>query len=281
MVWDGSDYLAVKPTSGGESLFVTMDGEVLAELNATKGDRDYLVDPLGSVAARLDMSGDVTSSFDYWPYGEPVTLPEDGEGPLLWVGSLGYYKDVGSRYYVRAREYDSRFATWMQIDPLWPEESAWHYVGGRPETHIDPSGRAKSKTCAVKICYRWIHGGIQHRFLCVDGPNGGCSAGLYSGDFRDTDPEKCTSAGATCVVVSRSCEEAQATCEEIRRRVGAGHPGFGFVTGGFCWGWSNNVLCSMCRRLSFPESVDCRRKFCASPHDSGGCGRTCNLERAI
>jgi RHS repeat-associated protein len=140
MVWDGSDYLQIKPSSGDSTLLVVLEGEVIGHVKGSEK-RDYIVDPLGSVVAYLNSSQTLTDQFEYWPYGEAASRIEDDVEPFLWVGSLGYFRENDLRTYIRAREYRPDLGSWMQLDPLWPNERAFAYVDGSPVLRIDPSGR--------------------------------------------------------------------------------------------------------------------------------------------
>ncbi|MBZ0214717.1 MAG: hypothetical protein K8H99_13030, partial [Nitrospirae bacterium] len=125
-VWDGSDYLQIKPSSGDATLLVVLEGEVVGHVKGSEK-RDYIVDPLGSVVAYLNDSQTLTDQFEYWPYGELAGEIEEGNGPLLWVGSLGYFRESDLRTYIRAREYRQDLGSWMQLDPLWPAGSGFGY----------------------------------------------------------------------------------------------------------------------------------------------------------
>jgi RHS repeat-associated protein len=139
-VWDGSDYLQIKPSTGDATLLVVLDGEVVGHVKGSEK-RDYIVDPLGSVVAYLNSSQTLTDQFEYWPYGEMVAEIEAGTEPLLWVGSLGYFRENDLRTYIRAREYRQDLGSWMQLDPLWPREHAYGYVTESPTSRVDPEGK--------------------------------------------------------------------------------------------------------------------------------------------
>jgi RHS repeat-associated protein len=138
MVWDGSDYAQVKRSTGTNSLFVVLDGEVVGEdLGGTL--RDFVVDPLGSVVGHLNSSGAITNAFEFWPYGESSGGTR-ASGTFQWVGSEGYYADPGTRTYIRAREYEQSIGSWLQLDLLWPDEQPYGYVRGRAINAVDPTG---------------------------------------------------------------------------------------------------------------------------------------------
>jgi hypothetical protein len=44
-------------------------------------------------------------------------------------------------HYVRARHYSHLTGNWSTVDPLWPDESEYRYVGGRASKLSDPSGK--------------------------------------------------------------------------------------------------------------------------------------------
>ena len=138
-VWDGADYLQIKPSSGDATLLVVLEGEVVGHVKGSEK-RDYIVDPLGSVVAYLNSSQALTDQFEYWPYGELIAEIEAGTEPFLWVGSLGYFRESDLRTYIRAREYRQDLGSWMQLDPLWPGEQAFAYALHQPTSAIDLSG---------------------------------------------------------------------------------------------------------------------------------------------
>jgi RHS repeat-associated protein len=104
--------------------------------------RDYGRDTLGSTAALYDESGNKTDEWEYWPYGEVRSHAGTSTTPFTFVGTLGYFMDAATRYYVRARSYRADLGRWTTVDPLWPDESAYGYVGGMPTMVVDPSGKA-------------------------------------------------------------------------------------------------------------------------------------------
>ena len=137
IVWDGWDYLQWRRPSGTH-VFHTMNGEIVGE-SVGGVVRDYLLDPLGSVVATLDSDG-LVDQFEYWPYGELVGDVPEGAPVFLWVGGLGYWFDADERRYVRHRMLRTDLGSWMQLDPLWPVEAAFHYSGRRPVSISDKSG---------------------------------------------------------------------------------------------------------------------------------------------
>jgi RHS repeat-associated protein len=108
-----------------------------------------LADHLGTIAAETDNRG--TRIYRGWfsPYGAGAT--STGEpGRFGWIGSYGY-RDAAwtngnhpaTNYltsYVRARHYSRYQARWTTVDPLYPDESSYGYVGGRPVSLTDIRG---------------------------------------------------------------------------------------------------------------------------------------------
>jgi RHS repeat-associated protein len=102
---------------------------------------DFLTDHLGSVIAEVDQDENVTYRARYSALGQATSSTGTGCG-FGWVGSYGY-RETGlphMSHYVRARHYSYITGGWSTVDPLWPEESAYGYVGGRSTAFIDPSG---------------------------------------------------------------------------------------------------------------------------------------------
>ncbi len=134
---------------GLSTAYYTVDGEIIGE--STNGLRlDYLTDALGSVTAKVDQTGAVTSTARYKPYGDKLVGSIYTFG---WVGAYGYRISAGG-IYIRNRTYASGAARWGTRDKLWPNESPYGYVFDNPIVRIDYNGlsptltrtRIKSKT---------------------------------------------------------------------------------------------------------------------------------------
>jgi len=83
--------------------YLTVDGEILSETRSGV-DTDYLTDPLGSVAGLIDSTQAIFATQGYWPYGEVQTSVGLWNGtPFGFIGSMGYYTELPSATYVRAR----------------------------------------------------------------------------------------------------------------------------------------------------------------------------------
>jgi len=122
----------------------TVQGRIFAERNSSTRDLDYLTDALGSVTELRDPATQSSkASVRYLAYGKrsstsaSVSLPKN-----LWVGAYGYRRTGRWRsdLYIRARHLGLFASRWTSIDPLWPEESAYGYVGENPIAGTDPSG---------------------------------------------------------------------------------------------------------------------------------------------
>ena len=161
-VWDGADYLQIKPSSGDPTLLVVLEGEVVGHVKGSEK-RDYIADPLGSMAAYLNSSQTLTDQFEYWPYGELITDVEVDTEPFLWVGSLGYFRENDLRTYIRAREYRQDLGSWMQLDPLWPRWAGYQYSGQSPTTLVDFDGlppKMRLVTLGYDVATRSLDKGI-------------------------------------------------------------------------------------------------------------------------
>jgi RHS repeat-associated protein len=223
----------------------------------------YVPDNLGSTVAMKNTSGTTTDSFTYWPYGEIRTRTGSTATPFTFVGNLGYYQVSTSRYYVRARDLRPDQARWQTVDPLWPQEMAYGYVGGSPLFNVDPSGKGTG-SCAVYYC-RVNSSRLKHAFTCVDGPNGGCSGGLSPGMFGgpgDKFYEKCSSiTGVTCTRYSTDCKVAQATCAALKSDPGTDQE---YWLDGFCWGFAKRKICDGCK--PYPAgSAEYKNCVCNAP----------------
>ena len=253
--------------------YLTVDGEILSEKRGADK-RDYLPDPLGSTAALLDSSQIKSDTFTYWPYGEVRTRTGSTPTPFQFVGTLGYYTDLGTdRVYVRARIYIPSLGRWLTADPLWPREDAYGYAALRPVMVQDASGRAPLRQgsnygkCAVYKCSElaW-DGGIggwipTHMYLCVTGPNGGCAGGLYPkggpwglGDLGNQGAPCGSHSGikVNCIPLSvGDCQLAAAVCACLKGPVP--HYLFPIST---CYTFPNFIIGCACDKLKF-KPKDC------------------------
>ncbi len=104
----------------------------------------YAADNAGSVIATADQSGNSTATYDYGPYGEPIT----SAGVPAWGGSryryTGQIEVPGAEtYYYKARVYDPSMGRFYQTDPTGTtsELNMYAYGGHDPINMIDPSGQ--------------------------------------------------------------------------------------------------------------------------------------------
>src|SRR5437870_105278 len=120
----------------GTVRYTVVDGEVIAEKR--NGVRSlYVPDPLGSTVALLDNAQAQTDTFSYWPYGENNARTGTTPTPFQFVGTTGYYRDSGSRTYVRARTLDARNGRWMTKDPVGNDNNdAYIYVSNGPLSNV-------------------------------------------------------------------------------------------------------------------------------------------------
>ena len=110
----------------------------------------YVPDPLGSTIGLVDSAGTLTDSWTYWPYGEVRTRTGSNATPFTFLGVLGYFQDVlNTLFYVRARHLRVDLARWLTVDPLWPSEPGYVYVGGAPTIEADPSGMSQASCCFI------------------------------------------------------------------------------------------------------------------------------------
>jgi RHS repeat-associated protein len=118
---------------------ITTDEEKVTEQVAV------VTNALGSVVATYK-DGWLTADRSYDPYGETRAEWND-VGRFGWVGGLGYRETRREwvSHYVRARHYGYPMGMWTSVDPLWPSEPAFGYVGGRPLSFIDPKGMQANK----------------------------------------------------------------------------------------------------------------------------------------
>ncbi len=151
--------------------FYSVNGQMMGyESGGVK--KDFLTDHLGSITAEIDQTQTRTYDTRYSAYGRNNWSIGTGCG-FGWVGSYGY-RETGlfhMSHYVRARHYLYVTGGWSTVDPLWPEENPFGYVGGRPTYGFDYDGR-RGSPC----------GGGENECGKLPGPKGACIALLCSMD---------------------------------------------------------------------------------------------------
>ena len=142
----------------GTVRYTVIDGEVIAEKR--NGVRSlYVPDPLGSTVALLDNTQTPTDTFSYWPYGENNARTGTTATPFQFVGTAGYFRDSGTRTYVRARTLDTAAGRWITNDPIGFAGDDWNlyrYAWNEVTSIIDASGMrpctpAESTACLAGV----------------------------------------------------------------------------------------------------------------------------------
>jgi RHS repeat-associated protein len=147
--------------------FYSVNGQMMGyESGGVK--KDFLTDHLGSITAEIDQTQTRTYDTRYSAYGRNNWSIGTGCG-FGWVGSYGY-RETGlfhMSHYVRARHYSYVTGAWSTVDPLWPDESTYGYVGGRATQGVDPTGT--SLVCLIP-CAPCAACGIDFLLVCPPGP---------------------------------------------------------------------------------------------------------------
>jgi RHS repeat-associated protein len=105
----------------------------------------YYTDPQGTVLAEADVSGNITATYDYAPYGTAVAnMSPAPDGP----GYTGHVNDPDSGLvYMQARYYDPAVGRFLSSDPAPPVASdlfnfnRYDYTNNNPVINIDVDGR--------------------------------------------------------------------------------------------------------------------------------------------
>ncbi|MDI9640031.1 hypothetical protein QM565_30445 [Geitlerinema splendidum] len=134
--------------------YYTCNGRIIGEKRADEErSRDYICDPWGNVIAVYQADWQI-AAITYDPWGEQLSNWNASSYRYLWGGGIGYRQTnkEWATHYVRARHYSFMDGTWTTIDPLWPQEPAYQYVGNRVTRSIDPSGKHPCDQRTKRYC---------------------------------------------------------------------------------------------------------------------------------
>ena len=106
----------------------------------------------------VSIGGNITDGYLYKAFGEELLVSGTTVNPLRFGGEVGYYRDIASRLYVRARHLRTDLGRWMSRDPIG-FKGGWHlyqYVVNAPVLFTDPTGlqwwRWPCCNPAIKLC---------------------------------------------------------------------------------------------------------------------------------
>ncbi len=106
----------------------------------------YHFDRRGSTVALTDITGNVTDTFQYGPYGELVNRTGTTTIPFLYCGQYGVMTDHNGLYYMRARYYNPDIKRFINQDVLLGDINngqslnRFAYVNGQPVLYVDQDG---------------------------------------------------------------------------------------------------------------------------------------------
>ena len=171
-----------------------------------------------------------------------------------------FYMAGTARFLTRVRE-----AEWLG------GEHPYAYAMNNPVTYTDPSGNKPQKSdgmgnnfgeCAVYICEEktlpGIFGGIpSHKYICVTGPGGGCSGGLYpagagvSPGKIDNRNESCKSRTepfrVDCEKIAVGCDIAANVCACVKNSFS--NPGWYVFPVRTCYTYPRDMIRCACHAL--------------------------------
>lgn len=134
--------------------YTVVDGELLSE-NRNGTERQYVPDAQGNTIALLDTSGAIAKAFSYWSYGS-LESGDAATTKYLHGGTYGIRRQSNGDYYARFRIEDPLDGKWFTVDPLWPRDAPYTFVGANPSSFIDPMGLLKTINCPTHID-KWLN----------------------------------------------------------------------------------------------------------------------------
>ncbi|MEN6460939.1 MAG: X2-like carbohydrate binding domain-containing protein [Syntrophomonas sp.] len=130
----------------------------------------YHYDRRGSTVAITNMTGAITDTFSYGPYGELANHSGGTDTPFLYNGKDSVMTDANGLYYMRARYYQPEIKRFINQDVLLGNITdsktlnRYAYVNGQPVNLVDPWGlEAQSSTSSVYSAGSGISSNINNR----------------------------------------------------------------------------------------------------------------------
>lgn len=227
----------------------------------------------------------VTDTYVYSAFGITESSSGSSVNPFRFVGQWGYYDD-GARggqsglSLLGVRYYSPQFGRFWSWDPV-PSNSFYNYVDNQVTFATDASGIDKGE-CDVFLCTERGPGNVvYHRYICVRGPHGGCSGGLYPKDEKKKGVPKVVGKGSvgdlnqSCssrregdlfvdcsnkltnrVSKDTRCAIAAAVCECIRLAV-KNPPNYEFPIN-TCLNFHQIIMSCACQRLKGSAQSECQ-----------------------
>jgi RHS repeat-associated protein len=125
----------------------------LASENRSGTSSFYGFDSQTSARILVSISGLVTDNYSYKAFGEELASGSGTTNPYRYIGAYGYYRDIATRQYVRARHRAVTNGRWISRDPIGFDDRDWNlyrYVANNPAVYLDPSGSAPPTQKAPK-----------------------------------------------------------------------------------------------------------------------------------
>lgn len=123
---------------GSRTNYTRTDTGGLVSQRSPAGTHYYLFDGLGSVVGLTDVSGNLTNTYRYDPYGNDAGTTGTVANPYRYAS--GHLDTQTGLYKFGARYYDPTVGRWTQQDPSGQDANPYAYVGGNPVNFTDPSG---------------------------------------------------------------------------------------------------------------------------------------------
>lgn len=140
--WEGDTVTAEYDGAGALVARYVGGGSLVARVSAAGSVAWYAFDAQGHTRQMTDAGGNVVASYDYGPYGEPLSTVETVPNPFRYAGRLGVMTDAHGLLYMRARSYDPGLGRFISPDPLGLRTglNAYLYGANDPVRYVDASG---------------------------------------------------------------------------------------------------------------------------------------------
>ncbi len=120
---------------------------LVSRIDAASAEGYFTFDVTGNASQLTGPAGAVLNSYQYLPFGEPLSAAGTTPNPFTYAGQFGVMRDGSGLYFMRNRYYDPALGRFASPDPIGfvgADANLYRYAGNQPTGLADPDGLANT-----------------------------------------------------------------------------------------------------------------------------------------